>query len=78
MADALKDSFNADTVRAIARVLHEVHPAEWSLDSMDNMLRWTPAMDGIRAGKDLADIEATWATALTGFKAHRQPFLLYR
>lgn len=66
------------TALAIARVLHEVHPTEWSFDSMDNMLRWTPAMDGIRAGKDVADIEATWATALTGFKAHRQPFLLYR
>lgn len=66
------------TALALAKIIHEVHPSEWTFDAMDNMLRWTPAMDAIRAGKDVADIEATWAAGLADFKARRQRFLLYR
>ena len=63
---------------AIAKVLREVHPAEWTFDAMDNMLRWPAGMEAIRAGKDVGDVEATWATGLAEFKEHRRRFLLYR
>jgi uncharacterized protein YbbC (DUF1343 family) len=66
------------TALAIATVLHEVHPNEWDFEAMDKMLRHRPAMDAIRAGKGLADIEATWASALGAFKERRERFLLYR
>jgi uncharacterized protein YbbC (DUF1343 family) len=66
------------TALAIAKIIHEVHPTEWTFDAMDNMLRWTPAMDAIRAGKDVAEIEATWTPGLDEFRTHRQRFLLYR
>ena len=32
----------------------------------------------IKAGKGLADVEATWAQNLAAFKARREQFLLYR
>ncbi len=66
------------TALAIASVLRELHGTTWTFDSMDSMLRWPAAMEAIRSGKDLAAIEATWATGLAAFKAHREAFLLYR
>jgi uncharacterized protein YbbC (DUF1343 family) len=61
----------------IASVLREVHPKEWDFDGMDKLLRHKPAMAAIRAGKGLADIEATWAADLAVFKERRERFLLY-
>jgi uncharacterized protein YbbC (DUF1343 family) len=66
------------TALAIAKIIHEVHPTEWTFDAMDNMLRWAPAMEAIRAGKDVTEIEATWTPGLEEFRTHRQRFLLYR
>lgn len=66
------------TAIAIATALHDLHPTEWTFDTMDSMLRWAPAMDAMRKGKGLADVESTWATELATFKAHRERFLLYR
>ena len=63
---------------AIAVALREVHPTEWDFDQLDKMLRHPPAMDAIRAGKGLADIEATWAFDLGTFKERRERFLLYK
>ena len=66
------------TALSIASVLREVHPTDWDFDGMDKMLRHPPAMDAIRAGKGLADIEATWAFELGSFKERRARFLLYK
>lgn len=66
------------TALAIALVLREIHPADWDFDKLDKMLRHAPAMSAIRAGKGLADIEATWAFDLGAFKERRERFLLYR
>jgi uncharacterized protein YbbC (DUF1343 family) len=63
---------------SIASVLREVHPSDWDFDQMDKMLRYEPAMNALRAGKGLADIEATWALPLAKFKEHREGFLIYR
>ncbi len=66
------------TALSIASVLHEIHPADWDFDGMDKMLRSKAALNAVRAGKGLADIEATWATELGTFKQKRERFLLYR
>jgi uncharacterized protein YbbC (DUF1343 family) len=63
---------------AVANAIREVHPNDWEFDGMDKMLRSKPAMDAIRAGKGLADIEATWASELAAFKERRERFLVYR
>ena len=70
------------TALAIAQVLHEVH-AQWDIDAMQKMLRFAPAMTALKAGRGgveehIADIEATWASDLAGFKLRREAFLLYR
>jgi len=65
------------TAVSIATVLLEVHPDDWDFEGMDKMLRFRPAMDAIRAGKGLADVEATWAAGLAAFKERRERFLLY-
>jgi uncharacterized protein YbbC (DUF1343 family) len=66
------------TAIAIAEVLREIHPNDWDFEGMDRMLRHKPAMEAIRAGKGLADVEATWALDLGTFKEHRARFLLYK
>ena len=50
---------------------------------MQKMLRFAPAMTALKAGRGgveehIADIEATWASDLAGFKLRREAFLLYR
>jgi len=66
------------TAIAIAGVLRELHPDDWDFDGMDRMLRHKPAMDAIRAGKGLAEIESTWAFELGSFMERRARFLLYK
>lgn len=66
------------TAIAIASTLREVHPNDWDFDGMDKILRYKPAMAAIRAGKDVADVEATWSAELAAFKERRTRFLLYK
>lgn len=66
------------TALTIASVLREVHGNDWDFEALDKMLRSKPAMDAIRTGKGLADVEATWATELVAFKQRRDRFLVYR
>lgn len=76
----LVDRFRFDALRAglaLARALHEVHPHDWELDGVGKMLRHEPALEGIRAGRPLEDIEATWQPALAAFQEKRRAFLLY-
>lgn len=65
------------TAIAIAGVLHRLYPDDWDFAGMNRMLRSEPAMDAIRAGKDLAAIESTWAFELGSFMERRSRFLLY-
>lgn len=65
------------TAVAIATALQRVHPDEWRFDDMNRMLRHAPTLEAIRAGKGVADVEATWASELAAFKVRRAPFLLY-
>ncbi len=66
------------TAIAIALALRELHPTDWDFEAMDKMLRHGPAMNAIRLGKGLADIESTWAFDLGSFKERRERFLLYK
>jgi uncharacterized protein YbbC (DUF1343 family) len=66
------------TALAIALALHELHPSEWEIDHLDRMLQSPRAMSALRAGKPVAEIEATWTTELAAFKTRREKFLLYR
>jgi uncharacterized protein YbbC (DUF1343 family) len=65
------------TALTIAKALHAVHPTDWDFEGMNKMLRSEPAMAALRAGKGLADVEATWALGLGTFKTQRARFLLY-
>lgn len=63
---------------AIARALSELHGAEWESDKLDRLLQHPPALEALRMGKPLPEIEATWADDLAAFRAKRESFLLYR
>lgn len=78
---ALSDPTRFEPIRtgiAVALALHAVHPREWEIDKLAGILQHLPAMSAIRAGKSIADIEATWALDLATFKERRERFLLYR
>jgi uncharacterized protein YbbC (DUF1343 family) len=63
---------------AIARALHELHGSDWDIEGLDRMLRHRGALEAVRAGKGLADVESTWASELAAFRERRERFLLYR
>ena len=65
------------TALALAIAIHGRH-AEWEVDKVDKLLASEPAMTALRAGKPVAEIEATWARDLAAFRARREAFLLYR
>jgi uncharacterized protein YbbC (DUF1343 family) len=62
---------------AVARALHRLHPAEWHLDRVDRMLQSPAAMDLLRAGKPVDEIERVWASDLAAFRERRKAVLLY-
>jgi len=62
----------------IAKALHELHPTEWELDKLDRLLQYRAAVDAIRDAKSVDEIEATWSSDLTTWRAKRDRFLLYR
>ena len=61
----------------IAAALHELH-SEWDFEGLDKMLKHKPAMEALRAGKSITEVEAMWADDLAAFKKKREAFLLYR
>jgi uncharacterized protein YbbC (DUF1343 family) len=63
---------------AIALALRELHPGEWEIDKMDRLLQKKEAVEAIKAGKPVTEIEATWTKDLEAFRAKRERFLLYR
>lgn len=63
---------------AIARALYELHATEWESDKLDRLLQWKPALEALRDGKSVSEIEATWSEDLAAFRAKRSKFLLYR
>jgi uncharacterized protein YbbC (DUF1343 family) len=65
------------TALTIASVLAQLYPSDWDVDHMDRMLRNQLALGALKAGKSVADIEATWSPPLADFLKRREPQLLY-
>jgi uncharacterized protein YbbC (DUF1343 family) len=63
---------------ALAHALHEVHPTEWDLASLSNILRHPRALEALREGQSFGAIRGTWASELEAFRARRNAVLLYR
>lgn len=66
------------TAISIAIALREIHPRTWEFEHVDRLLQSKAAMDAIRDGRSIADIEATWTSDLARWKTRREQFLLYR
>ncbi len=63
---------------AIARALFELHAAQWESDKLDRLLQFKPALEAIKSGKSVGEIEATWSEDLAAFRTKRAKYLLYR
>ncbi len=62
----------------LVRTLHRLYPKDFALDKTNTLLLDTKTMDGIRAGKSLAEIKQSWAAELEQFKQRREAFLIYK
>lgn len=62
---------------AIALAVHKLYPRDFAIDKMAHLLRHTPTLDAIRAGKPLADVVALWRDGEAAFAARRGKYLLY-
>ncbi len=62
---------------AIASTLQRLHPKEFALQKIANLLQHPPTLEAIRTGKPLLEIKALWSTDLAEFHARRANFLLY-
>ncbi|MEO8874686.1 MAG: DUF1343 domain-containing protein, partial [Polyangiaceae bacterium] len=74
------DRTHIDPIRvgiAIARELQLLAPATWKLDGLALSLANTKALEAIRTGKSVNDIQATWTSDLATFRSKREKYLLY-
>lgn len=61
----------------VALTLHRLYPNDFALNKLPTLLQHPATMDGIRAGRSLAEIKSVWAQELGEFAARRKAFLLY-
>lgn len=61
----------------LAQTLHRLHPQEFNLAKVNNLLFDPPTIDAIRAGQSLAGIKRGWTPGLEAFKQRRAKVLLY-
>ena len=74
-----RDVLNAvDVGMTLALTLQRLHPNEFALEKVQTLLRHTPTIEAIKAGKALADIKQSWANDLEEFKKRREKFLIYK
>ncbi len=57
--------------------LHKLYPAQFQLDRAKNLLANADTLAALKAGRDPAEIAATWLPALQRFQAQARPYLLY-
>ena len=62
----------------IAKTLQHLYPARFDLEKLDHLLGHRATLEAIKAGKDLSEIKATWATDLKQFNGRRAAHLLYK
>ncbi|MGQ9574755.1 MAG: exo-beta-N-acetylmuramidase NamZ domain-containing protein [Thermoguttaceae bacterium] len=76
----LTDREAFDPVRTgltIAAGLRRLYPGIWEAEKVGVLLGNSRAMEALLAGKDVAQIEATWQAGLEQFRQRRARFLLY-
>jgi uncharacterized protein YbbC (DUF1343 family)/CubicO group peptidase (beta-lactamase class C family) len=61
----------------IALTLQRLYPGDYALDKIQHLLRHTPTIDAIRAGRSRAEILASWDADRAAFEQRRKPHLLY-
>jgi uncharacterized protein YbbC (DUF1343 family) len=62
---------------ALAKELRRMYRAEWHFNDVDRLLQSKRALAAIDAQEPLAQVEATWASDLSLFRAKREKYLLY-
>jgi uncharacterized protein YbbC (DUF1343 family) len=61
----------------IAVTLQRLYPKEFALDKVQTLLQQQKVIEGIRAGKTVAELKAPWTEKLEEFRKRREKFLLY-
>jgi hypothetical protein len=62
----------------IAQTVHRLYPTHYALEKLHPLLRDRATLDGIKAGKSLAEIKKAWAEPLQQFRERRERYLIYR
>jgi uncharacterized protein YbbC (DUF1343 family) len=62
----------------IAVTLQKLYPKEFALQKVQTLLQDKAAIEGIRTGKNVADLKQPWTVKSDEFRARREKFLLYR
>ncbi len=57
--------------------LHRLYPTQFQLDRAKTLLANADTLAALKAGRDPAEIAATWLPALQRFQAQARPYLLY-
>ena len=80
MKIGVSDRKSVDPIRigiAIARELEVLWPSSWKVEGIAGSLGNPKTLAAIAAGKSVSDIQATWSSDLTAFRAKREKYLLY-
>lgn len=73
-----RDSFRAAKLGSVlASTLHRLHGEDFNVGNMINLLGDRTTLDGIIAGKPVAEIREEWTQGLLEFERRRKDFLLY-
>jgi uncharacterized protein YbbC (DUF1343 family) len=62
----------------IAVTLQKLYPKEFALDKVQTLLQDKAVIEGIRAGKTVAELKEPWAAEMEEFRKRREAFLLYK
>jgi uncharacterized protein YbbC (DUF1343 family) len=62
----------------IAVTLQKLYPKEFALDKVQTLLQDKAVIEGIRAGKSVAELKAPWAEKQAEFRKRREAFLIYQ
>ena len=62
----------------IAVTLQKLYPKEFALAKVQTLLQDKAVIEGIRAGKTVAELKQPWAAEMEEFRKRREGFLLYR
>jgi uncharacterized protein YbbC (DUF1343 family) len=73
-----REKLNAvDLGITLALILERLYPGDFALAKVNTLLQHPATIEGIKAGKSLAEIKGAWLGELADFKRRRKPFLLY-